>query len=74
MDFIGVHSQETEYLNLFIAYVCKICVYGYSAWGVESADNLVQSVFSFHLYVAYRDETQVTRLVQQTLLPTEASC
>jgi hypothetical protein len=33
-----------------------------------------ESVFSFQLYVASRDETQVNRRVQQALLPTETSC
>lgn len=40
----------------------------------RSGDNYVKHVLSFHLYMGSRNQTQVTRLVQQVPLPAKPSC
>lgn len=40
---------------------------------MRSEDNSVESIFSFQLYMAFGEQTQVTRLIQQTHLTTESS-
>lgn len=40
---------------------------------MRSEDNSVESVFSFQIYMAFGEQTQVTRLIQQTQLTTESS-
>lgn len=40
----------------------------------SSEDNLEELSFSSHHYVNCRDQTQVVRLVDRVLLPSELSC
>lgn len=64
------------YINFYfiiimtIKIVCDVCVRPQSCHSVYKG-NFVESVFSSHLYIGYRDQTQITRLMQQALLHTE---
>lgn len=70
------YSLAYSVICLFIG-VC-VCVWdrqtdnmGKDMW--RSKDNLVELVFS-HIYVGFRNQTQVTKLVRQAVCPTEPSC